>query len=73
MDMCLSEVIGAKATADTRPNMAAVLAWLCAKGLPDDVVEACVFANIPPGLEASMASWIATLRHTGLRCSSSPS
>lgn len=65
MDMCLSEVIGAKATADTRPNMAAVLAWLCAKGGPEDTIEACVFANIPPGLEGGMASWIATLRHTG--------
>jgi uncharacterized protein len=66
MHMCLSEVIGAKASAATRPDMAAVLAWWCGRATSmDDTIEAAVFANVPAGLEAPMATWLATLRHAG--------
>jgi putative heme uptake system protein len=66
MDMCLSEAIGERASAATRPNLASVLAWLRDRAEPGDSVEACVFCNVPAGVEVGMSAWIAGLRHAGL-------
>jgi uncharacterized protein len=65
MDMCLSEVIGERPTASTRPDLEAVVRWMRGRALPDDEVEACVFINVPPGFEAAMGSWVVSLRHAG--------
>ncbi len=65
MDMCLSEVIGEKATIATRPDMGAVLRWFVERAMAGDNVEACVFANVARGMEAPIAGWVANLRHLG--------
>jgi uncharacterized protein len=65
MDMCLSEVIGERASAATRPNLGAVLDWLQDDARATDPLEPCVFCNVPPGFEAAMGPWVVSLRHTG--------
>jgi uncharacterized protein len=65
MDMCLSEVIGERATPATRPDMGAVVSWLRDRCEPGDVLEAAVFANVARGFEGAMAGWVASLRHLG--------
>lgn len=65
MDMCLSEAIGERASPSTRPDLTAVLAWLRERCRPDDIVEACIFANVPRGGERQMTPWISTMRHAG--------
>src|SRR6478672_5372172 len=72
MDMCLSEVIGERATSATRPNLGAVLAWLRGRAEPADVIEGCVFCNVPPGVEATMSAWVGNLRHAGLAVFAKP-
>jgi uncharacterized protein len=64
-DMCLSEVIGERASPGTRPDMGAVITWLVDRCGPDDVLEAAVFANVARGFEGAMAGWVASLRHLG--------
>lgn len=65
MDMCLSEAIGERASPSTRPDLTAVLAWLRERCRGDDIVEACIFANVPRGGERQMTPWISTMRHAG--------
>ncbi len=72
MDMCLSEVIGERASAATRPNLDAVLAWLQRHAQPGDQVEACVFINVPPGFEPAMSAWVVGLRHAGFAVFAKP-
>ncbi|MEA3217218.1 MAG: putative heme uptake system protein, partial [Acidimicrobiia bacterium] len=72
MDMCLSEVIGSRASTSSRPNLAAVYAWLAERAHPGDVIEACVFCNVPPGYEATMTPWVVSLRHMGFAVFAKP-
>ena len=72
MDMCLSEVIGERASAATRPDLDAVLAWLQRHAQPGDQVEACVFINVPPGFEPAMSAWVVGLRHGGFAVFAKP-
>ncbi|MDH4146784.1 MAG: hypothetical protein OEY23_16620, partial [Acidimicrobiia bacterium] len=72
MDMCLSEVIGERATAETRPNLDAVLAWMRTRCAPGDLLEACIFVNVPPGFEIPMSHWVAGLRQSGFAVFAKP-
>ena len=65
MDRCLAEVVGRSASPDIRPRMDALLAWFQAGSAPEDRTEAAVFATVAPGVEASLARWVANLRQFG--------
>ena len=72
MDMCLGEVIGQKTTAETRPNLEAVRLWMAQRCPPGDVLEVCIFLNVPVGLERQMAAWVVSLRHQGFSVFAKP-
>jgi len=70
IDMTLSNVIGARPTAASRPRFDAIAAWFVdgagdpgAPQQPD--VEACVFANVPPQHATSLQRWVEALRSFG--------
>jgi putative heme uptake system protein len=69
IDMTLSNVIGARPTAASRPRFDAIAAWFVeGAGDPEapdaPEVEACVFANIPPSV-GSLQRWVEALRGFG--------
>jgi uncharacterized protein len=69
IDMTLSNVIGARPTAASRPRFDAIAAWFV-EGAEDAAVqepevEACVFANVPPQHAASLQRWVEALRSFG--------
>jgi uncharacterized protein len=64
IDMTLSNVIGGRPSASSRPRFDAVARWLLA-GAGDREVEGCVFANVPPGGAATMRGWVEAIRSFG--------
>jgi uncharacterized protein len=69
IDMTLSNVIGARPTAASRPRFDAIAAWFVegagdAEAPDAPEVEACVFANIPPSV-GSLQRWVEALRGFG--------
>jgi uncharacterized protein len=64
IDMTLSNVIGGRPTATSRPRFDAVARWLLATAGDRDV-EGCVFANVPPGGAATMRGWVEAIRSFG--------
>lgn len=64
IDMTLSNVIGGRPTATSRPRFDAVARWLLATA-GDREVEGCVFANVPPGGAATMRGWVEAIRSFG--------
>ncbi|SDY18511.1 uncharacterized protein SAMN05661080_02618 [Modestobacter sp. DSM 44400] len=64
IDMTLSNVIGARPTAASRPRFDAIAAWFV-DGAGDAEVEACVFANVPPQNATSLQRWVEALRSFG--------
>jgi uncharacterized protein len=70
IDMTLSNVIGARPTAASRPRFDAIAAWFV-DGAQDPAapeqpeVEACVFANVPPQHATSLQRWVEALRCFG--------
>ena len=64
IDMTLSNVIGGRPSAASRPRFDAVARWLLATA-GDREVEGCVFANVPPGGAATMRGWVEAIRSFG--------
>jgi uncharacterized protein len=64
IDMTLSNVIGGRPSASSRPRFDAVARWLLASS-GDREVEGCVFANVPPGGAATMRGWVEAIRSFG--------
>lgn len=64
IDMTLSNVIGGRPSASSRPRFDAVARWLLAAS-QDREVEGCVFANVPPGGAATMRGWVEAIRSFG--------
>ena len=62
--MTLSNVIGGRPSASSRPRFDAVARWLLAAS-SDREVEGCVFANVPPGGAATMRGWVEAIRSFG--------
>jgi len=69
IDMTLSNVIGARPTAASRPRFDAIAAWFVEgaenTAVQQPEVEACVFANVPPQHAASLQRWVEALRSFG--------
>jgi uncharacterized protein len=70
IDMTLSNVIGTRPTAASRPRFDAIAAWFVDgaddPGAPQQPeVEACVFANVPPQHATSLQRWVEALRSFG--------
>ena len=66
IDMTLSNVIGARPTAASRPRFDAIAAWFVdGASEPQTEVEAAVFANVPPQHAASLQRWVEALRSFG--------
>jgi uncharacterized protein len=66
IDMTLSNVIGARPTAASRPRFDAIAAWFVeGASEPQSEVEAAVFANVPPQHAASLQRWVEALRSFG--------
>ena len=64
IDMTLSNVIGGRPSASSRPRFDAVARWLLAAA-GEREVEGCVFANVPPGGAATMRGWVEAIRSFG--------
>jgi uncharacterized protein len=64
IDMTLSNVIGGRPSASSRPRFDAVARWLLTAA-GDGEVEGAVFANVPPGGAATMRGWIEAIRSFG--------
>ncbi|MCD5313879.1 NYN domain-containing protein [Kineosporia babensis] len=64
IDMTLSNVIGGRPSAQSRPRFDAVAKWLLAQAGERDV-EGAVFANVPPGGAATMRGWVEAIRSFG--------
>jgi uncharacterized protein len=64
IDMTLSNVIGGRPSASSRPRFDAVARWLLAEA-GDREVEGCVFANVVPGGAATMRGWVEAIRSFG--------
>ena len=64
IDMTLSNVIGGRPSASSRPRFDAVAKWLLAAA-GDREVEGAVFANVPPGGAATMRGWVEAIRSFG--------
>jgi putative heme uptake system protein len=64
IDMTLSNVIGGRPSASSRPRFDAVARWLLAAA-GDREVEGAVFANVPPGGAATMRGWVEAIRSFG--------
>jgi len=64
IDMTLSNVIGGRPSAQSRPRFDAVAKWLLAQAGDRDV-EGAVFANVPPGGAATMRGWVEAIRSFG--------
>jgi putative heme uptake system protein len=64
IDMTLSNVIGGRPSASSRPRFDAVARWLLSTA-GDREVEGCVFANVPPGGAATMRGWVEAIRSFG--------
>lgn len=64
IDMTLSNVIGGRPSAQSRPRFDAVAKWLLAQA-GDREVEGAVFANVPPGGAATMRGWVEAIRSFG--------
>lgn len=66
IDMTLSNVIGARPTAASRPRFDAIAAWFVdGASEPQTEVEAAVFANVPPQHATSLQRWVEALRSFG--------
>jgi uncharacterized protein len=64
IDMTLSNVIGGRPSAQSRPRFDAVAKWLLSTAA-DREVEGAVFANVPPGGAATMRGWVEAIRSFG--------
>jgi putative heme uptake system protein len=64
IDMTLSNVIGGRPSASSRPRFDAVAKWLLSTA-DDREVEGAVFANVPPGGAATMRGWVEAIRSFG--------
>jgi uncharacterized protein len=64
IDMTLSNVIGGRPSASSRPRFDAVARWLLTNA-GDHEVEGAVFANVPPGGAATMRGWVEAIRSFG--------
>src|SRR3954468_19052909 len=64
IDMTLSNVIGGRPSASSRPRFDAVAKWLLSTA-GDHEVEGAVFANVPPGGAATMRGWVEAIRSFG--------
>jgi putative heme uptake system protein len=64
IDMTLSNVIGGRPSASSRPRFDAVAKWLLSTA-GDREVEGAVFANVPPGGAATMRGWVEAIRSFG--------
>jgi uncharacterized protein len=64
IDMTLSNVIGGRPSASSRPRFDAVAKWLLSTAA-DREVEGAVFANVPPGGAATMRGWVEAIRSFG--------
>jgi uncharacterized protein len=64
VDMTLSNVIGGRPTAVSRPRFDAVARWLLANSEGREV-EGCVFANVPPAIATTMRGWVEAIRGFG--------
>jgi uncharacterized protein len=64
IDMTLSNVIGGRPSAQSRPRFDAVAKWLLSTA-GDHEVEGAVFANVPPGGAATMRGWVEAIRSFG--------
>lgn len=64
VDMTLSNVIGERPSATSRPRFDAIARWLVTTAGDRDV-EGCVFANVPPSAATSMRGWIEAIRSFG--------
>jgi uncharacterized protein len=64
IDMTLSNVIGGRPSASSRPRFDAVAKWLLSTAEAREV-EGAVFANVPPGGAATMRGWVEAIRSFG--------
>lgn len=71
VDMTLSNVIGGRPTAASRPRFDAVARWLLA-GSDGREVEGCVFANVPPAIATTMRGWVEAIRGFGFAVFAKP-
>jgi uncharacterized protein len=71
VDMTLSNVIGGRPTAASRPRFDAVARWLLT-GADGREVEGCVFANVPPAIATTMRGWVEAIRGFGFAVFAKP-
>jgi uncharacterized protein len=71
VDMTLSNVIGGRPTAASRPRFDAVARWLLANSDGREV-EGCVFANVPPSIAVTMRGWVEAIRGFGFAVFAKP-
>lgn len=71
VDMTLSNVIGGRPTAASRPRFDAVARWLLTASEGREV-EGCVFANVPPAIATTMRGWVEAIRGFGFAVFAKP-
>jgi putative heme uptake system protein len=71
VDMTLANIIEGKPTANERPDMAVLAAWLV-RHAHDADVEACVFVNVAPHVAGPMRGWVVWLLEQGYRVFAKP-
>jgi putative heme uptake system protein len=72
MDVSLGEVLGNRPTRATRPDLSAVTAWLCRRDGDVDLVEACLFVNVPPHMAKLQQPFVHAVRTAGFSVFAKP-
>jgi putative heme uptake system protein len=73
IDVALGIILGGRAPKpQERPRFDQLGRWLVERSLPDEVPEACVFANVPQGRADQIKGWVEFLRNIGFAVFAKP-
>jgi uncharacterized protein len=73
IDVALGIILGGRAPRPAeRPRFDALGRWLVARSAPEEVPEACVFANVPQGRADQIKGWVEFLRNIGFAVFAKP-
>lgn len=72
IDMAIGAIVGRRPTSGERPDMQALIGWMASRGVPGELVEACVFVNVAAGNGNGLQGWVTYLLETGVRVFAKP-
>jgi uncharacterized protein len=65
LDMGLAGLLGRQPRGEERPRFDAIARWLVSRADADEVIEACIFTNVPQDGAGRIAGWVKMLRSYG--------